>query len=159
MTHVIDVMIEDTRWSDLERLALLAVPAALEGLTGCEVAVLGCDDARIAALNGDFRGKSTPTNVLSWPSEARHPDTAPTDPDLGDIAISYDTCRREAAAQGKTVEAHAIHLLVHSTLHLLGHDHETDPEAERMEAEERRIVTALGFPDPYMDATMECGGG
>ncbi|MEM8849528.1 MAG: rRNA maturation RNase YbeY [Pseudomonadota bacterium] len=158
MSHRVDVVVEDARWSELDRLAGVAVRAALEELEACEVAVLGCDDARIATLNGDFRGKSQPTNVLSWPSERRHPDTPPTDPDLGDIAIAYETCAREAAEQGKSFEAHVTHLLVHASLHLLGHDHVDDAEAERMEATERRIVRSLGFPDPYGDANIPpCG--
>ncbi|MEM7487813.1 MAG: rRNA maturation RNase YbeY [Pseudomonadota bacterium] len=156
--HVVDVVVEDARWSDLERLASIAVPAALGPLEGCEVVILGCDDARIAALNGDFRGKSQPTNVLSWPSKMRDPEMPPGDPELGDIAIAYETCAREAAEQGKAFDAHVVHLLVHAVLHLLGHDHEAEAEAIRMEDTERRIVTALGFPDPYADASMFRGG-
>ena len=152
MTHVVDVILEDDRWTALERLAEIAVPAALAGLEDCEVAVMGCDDARIAELNESFRGKARPTNVLSWPSEDRRPDVAPTDRELGDIAIAFDTCAREAAEQGKPFEAHVVHLLVHATLHLLGHDHEDPAEAERMEAEEVRILGALGYPDPYASA-------
>ncbi|SFI87177.1 rRNA maturation RNase YbeY [Jannaschia pohangensis] len=157
----VDVIVEDARWSDLERLAQVAVPAALvaSGLTGSlEVAVLGCDDARIATLNADFRGKPQPTNVLSWPSEERDPDTPPDDTELGDIAIAFDTCAREAAEQGKPFDAHVIHLLVHATLHLLGHDHIDEEEAMRMEALEVRIVTALGFSDPYLSAMDEGSG-
>ncbi|WP_299653362.1 rRNA maturation RNase YbeY [uncultured Jannaschia sp.] len=150
MSHVVDVILEDDRWREsLERLAGIAVPAALAGLEDCEVAVMGCDDARIAALNESFRGKARPTNVLSWPSAALRPDIAPIEPELGDIAIAFETCAREAAEQGKPFEAHVIHLLVHATLHLLGHDHADAAEAERMEAEEVRILTALGYPDPY----------
>lgn len=151
----IDVILEDDRWVDLERLARIAVPAALAGanLAGAsEVAILGCDDARISVLNAEFRGKPAPTNVLSWPSEERVPGEAPTDPELGDIAIAFDTCAREAAEQGKSFEAHVIHLLVHATLHLLGHDHLEDDEAVRMEALEVQIVEGLGFPDPYNSA-------
>jgi len=148
----IDVITDDPRWSELERLAGIAVPAALSGaglLDGFDVAILGCDDARIATLNADFRGKPLPTNVLSWPSETRNPDIAPRDTELGDIAIAYETCAREAAEQGKTFEGHVVHLLVHATLHLLGHDHLEDAEAARMEALEIRILAGLGFPDPY----------
>lgn len=154
------MILEDDRWSDLDRLAAVAVPAALDGAgvgTGWEVAVMGCDDARIAALNADFRGKARPTNVLSWPSDERGADTPggpplapdPHDPELGDIAIAYDTCAREAAEQNKPFDAHVIHLLVHATLHLLGYDHQTEADAMRMESLEVRIVTALGLPDPY----------
>ena len=137
-----DVIVEDARWTDLERLAQIAIPAALRGagLTGdFEVAVMGCDDTRIAALNAD----------LSWPSGDRRPDKVPTDAELGDIAIAFDTCKQEAAEQDKPFEAHVIHLLIHATLHLLGHDHQTDTEAGRMEALEVKILTGLGFPDPY----------
>jgi probable rRNA maturation factor len=154
-TAEIDVILEDDRWVDLERLARIAVPAALTGagLAGAfEVAILGCDDARISVLNAEFRGKPAPTNVLSWPSEERVPGEAPTDPELGDIAIGFDTCAREAAEQGKSFEAHVIHLLVHATLHLLGHDHLEDDEAVRMETLEVQIVEGLGFPDPYNSA-------
>ncbi len=149
---IVDVLVEDERWSDLERLARIAVPTVLSdaGLDGAfEVAILGCDDARIAALNAEFREKPAPTNVLSWPSEERAPGEVPEEPELGDIAIAFDTCAREAAEQGKPFEAHVVHLLVHATLHLLGHDHEGEAEAEAMEATEVRILGALGFPDPY----------
>lgn len=148
----IDVIVEDDRWHDLERLAALAVPAALRdaGLTGPhEVAVLGCDDARIAALNAGFRGKDRPTNVLSFPSAGRDPDTPPGEVELGDVAIAFDTCAREAMEQGKPFDAHVVHLLVHATLHLLGHDHGDDAAAGRMEALEVAILRRLGFPDPY----------
>ncbi|MEM8822713.1 MAG: rRNA maturation RNase YbeY [Pseudomonadota bacterium] len=152
--HRVEVVVEDARWSDLDRIASVAVPAALDVTCGYEVVVMGCDDARIAGLNGRFRDKPQPTNVLSWPSGPRHPDTPPSDTELGDIAIAYETCVREAAEQGKSFEAHVTHLLVHATLHLLGHDHEAEAEAKRMEATERRIVMALGFPDPYADVNI-----
>lgn len=153
-----DCVIEDDRWgaAGLETLADRAVRAALEwhGIGG-EVAVMGCDDARIAALNAEFRGKPRATNVLSWPSL----DPAPRDPgappnlpevdELGDIAISYDTCLAEAEAQGKTLADHATHLLIHATLHLLGYDHENDADAETMESAERAILATLNIADPY----------
>ncbi|MGB3408645.1 MAG: rRNA maturation RNase YbeY [Jannaschia sp.] len=162
MTATVDVVLEDARWSDLDRLAAAAVPAALAGADvglDWEVVVMGCDDARIALLNADFRGKPSPTNVLSWPSQNRAPTVPgqapgrpdPDTPDLGDIAIAYETCLREAEEQGKTFDAHVTHLLVHATLHLLGYDHETEADAVRMESLEVRIVTALGLPDPYLD--------
>lgn len=153
MTHEIDVIVEDDRWADLDRWAQIAIPAALAGLDGTfEVAVLGCDDARIAGLNTEFRGRPAPTNVLSWPSGHRRPGVPPTEVELGDIAIAYDTCAREAAEQGKAFDAHVIHLLIHGTLHLLGHDHMEEDEAVRMETLEVRILRGLGFPDPYGSA-------
>ncbi|SNR53041.1 rRNA maturation RNase YbeY [Paracoccus sediminis] len=153
-----DCVIEDDRWErlGLEVLADRAVAAVLSwhGIGG-EVCVMGCDDMRIAALNADFRGKPRATNVLSWPSAehvAHEPGARPELPDtdeLGDIAIAYDTCLAEAQAQGKPVADHVAHLLVHATLHLLGYDHQTDADAETMEAAERSILSRLNVPDPY----------
>jgi probable rRNA maturation factor len=161
LAHEIDVVVEDARWSDLERLCAIAIPAALAdaGVGGaCEVVVMGCDDARIAALNGDFRGKAKPTNVLSWPSEERGaatPGGPPIPPgplpELGDIAIAWETCAREAEEQDKPFDAHVTHLLIHATLHLLGYDHETEEDAALMERAETRILAGLGLPDPYAD--------
>lgn len=157
----IDVVIEAGDWNaaGLEALAERACKAALDwlGCAGAEVVVLGCDDARIAALNADFRGKPRATNVLSWPSveyAPRAPGARPVPPrveELGDIAIAFQTCRDEAAAQGKALADHAAHLLVHAVLHLAGYDHETDPDAELMEAAERAILAGLGIPDPYAE--------
>ena len=152
----VEILIEDKRWAQLEALAVPAVGAVLRHLNvEGGVALLGCDDARIAVLNGDFRKKPQPTNVLSWPSEERASDEPggrpkpPADPELGDIAIAYETCAREAAEQGKSFEAHVSHLIVHGTLHLLGYDHETDADAALMEGLEVEILGNLGISDPY----------
>ena len=157
----IDVVIEAEDWdlAGLDALAARACGAALAYLDrpGTEVVVLGCDDTRIAALNADFRGKPRATNVLSWPAHdpaPREPGARPVPPDedeLGDIAIAYETCRDEAAAQGKTLADHTTHLLVHAVLHLAGYDHENDPDAEMMEATERAILATLGISDPYAE--------
>lgn len=162
----VDVVIEDERWqaAGLEALAARAAAATLRhlglppaGEDAPEIVVMGCDDARIAALNADFRGKPQPTNVLSWPAAdpaPRAPGALPAPPDadeLGDIAISYDTCTREAAAQGKPLANHATHLLVHAILHLAGFDHEDDADADTMEDAERAILATLGIPDPYRE--------
>lgn len=164
-----DTLVEDARWdaANLPDLAEVAAHAALAhfGLdpAGFEIAVLGCDDARIATLNADFRGKPQPTNVLSWPSEARAPETDGALPDLpegdaqmpeelGDIAIAFDTCAAEAAAAGKPMDHHVTHLIVHATLHLLGFDHIRDQDATLMEAIETAILGKLGHPDPYSEA-------
>src|SRR5699024_7548629 len=116
-----DVVIEDERWeaAGLDALAARAVGASLEWLerSHAAVVVMGCDDARIAALNADFRGKPRPTNVLSWPSVEHAPRTPgaipmpPETDELGDIAIAYETCAAEAAAQGKPFGDHVTHLL------------------------------------------------
>ncbi|MEO9683239.1 MAG: rRNA maturation RNase YbeY [Tateyamaria sp.] len=164
MPHDIDILIEDDRWQgmDLVTLATTAVAQVLEHakLAQVELSVLACDDARISVLNADFRDKPTPTNVLSWPEEDLNADTdgnaphAPTaDPDgiysLGDIAIAYDTCAREAAAQNKPMDDHVTHLIVHGVLHLLGYDHIRDNDAAVMEALEVKLLGKMGVPDPY----------
>lgn len=158
---MVDLVIEDERWIDagLEGMAERAAVATVRYLRidPVGIVVMGCDDARIASLNNHFRGKAKPTNVLSWPSvdhAPREPGAPPVPPDaaeLGDIAISYDTCAAEAAAQGKPFSDHVTHLIVHAILHLAGYDHEVDADAETMEDAERSILAHLGIPDPYRE--------
>ncbi|WP_299839344.1 rRNA maturation RNase YbeY [uncultured Paracoccus sp.] len=158
-----DVVIEDERWEEagLEPLAERALDALQLwlGASG-EIVVMGCDDARIAALNADFRGKPRATNVLSWPSVEHQPHepgdrpNLPEDEEWGDIAISFDTCAAEALAQGKPFDHHVIHLLIHAGLHLVGYDHENDADAETMEAVERSILFTLGISDPYSESRI-----
>ncbi|WP_323779791.1 rRNA maturation RNase YbeY [Thalassovita sp.] len=169
-----DTILEDDRWQEagLDRLAEAAARATLVHLgldpDRYEVAVLGCNDVRIAELNADFREKSTATNVLSWPSDERGPETdgdTPLLPDngaqgpeeglaeeLGDIAISYETCLREAKEAGKPLDRHITHLIVHAVLHLLGYDHIRDKDATLMEGLEIEILGKMGHPDPYREA-------
>ncbi|MEP4196632.1 MAG: rRNA maturation RNase YbeY [Aliishimia sp.] len=158
---MIELDMDDGRWDGL-RLDILAQTAIAQTLVHLsilhdhvEISVLACDDARIGELNREFRGKATPTNVLSWPAEDVRPPALPTaDPDgslpLGDIAIAYETCEREANAADKPFSAHVTHLIVHGTLHLLGYDHEVEAEAAQMEAIETEILGKLGLPDPYL---------
>ncbi|MFV0245621.1 MAG: rRNA maturation RNase YbeY [Qingshengfaniella sp.] len=164
---LVDTVLEDDRWEalGLEDLAERASVAALNGVglapAGFEIVVMGCDDARIATLNADFRGKPQPTNVLSWPSENRAPDipgAIPALPDpgpaddpepLGDIAIALETCQREAAEAGKPVADHVTHLVIHGVLHLLGYDHVNDADATVMEGLETGILAKLGIASPY----------
>lgn len=166
-TALVDVVIEDARWNEshLSELAERAARASLGYLglpsNGFEIALLACDDARIAALNTEFRGKPQPTNVLSWPTwdlSAEHEGGVPELPEhgdaddpeaLGNIALSYDTCAVEAAGQSKQFDAHLTHLIVHSVLHLLGYDHIRDKDAALMEETEVRILAQLGVADPY----------
>jgi probable rRNA maturation factor len=107
------------------------------------IVVLLTSDEEVATLNHDFRAKPGPTNVLSFP--------APPNPEdhLGDIALAYGVCAREAGEQGKTLAAHLQHLVAHGVLHLLGYDHQTEAEAEAMEALERAILQGIGVADPY----------
>lgn len=111
-----------------------------------ELTVRIVDEAEITDLNRRYRHKDRPTNVLAFPFEA--PPGVETEL-LGDLVIAAPVVRREAAEQGKAETAHWAHLVVHGTLHLLGHDHLTEAEAERMEGREVAILDALGFPNPY----------
>ena len=118
-----------------------------------ELAVMLTDDDGIRTLNQNWRGIDKATNVLSFP--ALQP-TGPVGPDdaprmLGDIAIAYQTTRREADEEQKPFDHHLSHLAVHGFLHLIGYDHESDGEAEAMESLEREILAQLGIPDPYAD--------
>jgi len=100
-------------------------------------------------LNQQFRGRDYATNVLSFPADVAGLKGAPLI--LGDIAICAPVVLREAVEQGKPARAHFAHMSLHGVLHLLGHDHQQEAEAERMEAIERRLMRELGFADPYLD--------
>ena len=166
--QTLDIVLEDPRWqtADLPHLAETATRATLEHLCLapdlCELTLLACDDARITTLNADFRDKPQPTNVLSWPSEERsamRDGAQPTPPEqgpdgmieLGDIAISYDTCASEAAVADKPISAHVTHLIVHGVLHLLGYDHMTEADGDLMERIEVEILGKLGHDNPYLE--------
>lgn len=125
----------------LRRAVRAALKAELPAQAETGLSILLTDDAEMRKLNAGWRAKDKPTNVLSFPDET--PGT------LGDVALAYETCAAEARAQGKTLGAHLAHLVVHGTLHLLGWDHETVPEALAMEARERRVLRRLRIADPY----------
>ena len=134
--------------------AIEAAAAMVEADTGdAELAVMLTDDSGIRTLNKNWRGQDKPTNVLSFP--ALQPTGKPSLGDaprmLGDIAIAYQTTRSEADDEQKPFDHHLSHLAVNGFLHLIGHDHEKDDEAEAMEALEREILAQLGIPDPYAD--------
>lgn len=147
---MIDIVIEEKGWRTAEpRARALAKAAAVATLkaerrAGANVAILLAADARLRALNAAFRGKDAATNVLSFPRS----DSGAGD-HLGDIALALGVCAREAAEQGKSLAAHLQHLTAHGVLHLLGYDHESDAEAEAMEAKERQVLAGLGVADPY----------
>jgi len=150
----VDVLTESPQWdaqpgAEATVRRAIAQAAAIEGTAdpAAEVSVLLCDDAVIAALNARWRGRDEPTNVLSFPAPPAGDPAAPAH--LGDIAIACETVIREAQEQGQPVSRHLAHLAVHGFLHLLGYDHGTDDEAERMEQLERDILASLGIPDPY----------
>ena len=146
---MIDIEIEDEAWvaaaPQAQALVQAAAAAALRQaeFDGDAVTILLTDDDSVRDLNARFRGKDYATNVLSFP--------APQNPEghLGDIALAFGVCAREAAEQGKPIAHHLQHLVAHGVLHLLGYDHETDAEAEHMEGLERVILAGLGVPDPY----------
>ncbi|MDX1975525.1 MAG: rRNA maturation RNase YbeY [Rickettsiales bacterium] len=105
------------------------------------LSIILTDDKSMAELNHSYRGKNRPTNVLSFPGDGEH---------LGDIFLAYETIGAEAKAQKKLVADHTTHLLVHGILHLLGFDHERDDEADKMEAEEIKILKKLCINNPYL---------
>jgi probable rRNA maturation factor len=151
MSVTIDVALESEDWSRIlgaEMIAHRAAAAAFEeaGISEGEVSVMLSSDARVRELNKRFREKDQATNVLSFPANTLDRDGARF---FGDIALAYETLVREAAAEGKTAEAHLTHLTVHGVLHLLGFDHESEQGAEKMESLETKILARLGFPDPY----------
>ena len=146
---MIDIEIEDEAWvASAPQAQHLVEAAAAAALRHAEfdvdaVTILLTDDESVRDLNDRFRGKDYATNVLSFP--------APENPEghLGDIALAFGVCAREATEQGKPLGHHLQHLVAHGVLHLLGYDHETDAEAEHMEGLERVILAGLGVPDPY----------
>jgi len=117
-----------------------------DGGGAAEMVIRLVDEAEGAELNEQYRHQRGPTNVLSFPFEAPPGvDTAI----LGDLVICAGVVEREAEEQGKSLESHWAHMVVHGTLHLQGYDHLDDSDAQRMEAREVAILDALGFPDPY----------
>ena len=149
---------------DWDDIALRAVTSALQSSAYgwiierrflAEISVRLTDDEEVRILNRDYRHKDKPTNVLSFPMVQRDLLDGLANSDdgevlLGDIVLALGVCTREAAEKGVATETHAIHLIVHGLLHLLGYDHEGEAEAEAMEAIERTALAALGLDDPYV---------
>ncbi len=155
---VTDVLVTAACWRaefDAEGVIQRAIAAAAETVEAdvgdAELAVMLTDDEGVRTLNANWRGIDKPTNVLSFPalqpSGASGADDAPRL--LGDIAIAYETTRKEADDEQKPFEHHLSHLAIHGFLHLIGYDHEKDDDAEAMEALETEILAQLGIPDPY----------
>jgi len=159
----IGIEVETPEWSralaGCEAICRNAAIAALEQAGGfrdydgpIEVGLLLADDETVRELNRTWRGQDKPTNVLSFPDGSDVPSGAPRM--LGDIVLAYGTVAAEAEAQGKTLEHHLVHLVVHGMLHLLGYDHENDREAEEMEGLETEILAGFGIADPYEEAAV-----
>jgi len=157
---ITEVLVTAECWQsepDAETVILRAIAAAAElseaDVGNAELAVMLTDDSGIRTLNHNWRGIDKATNVLSFPAlqptGPREEDGAPRM--LGDIAIAYDTLRREADDERKPFADHLSHLAVHGFLHLIGYDHETDEDADEMESLEQEILAQLGIPDPYAD--------
>jgi probable rRNA maturation factor len=149
----VDVVTESALWAacpDADATVRRAVDAAarMAGKFGT-VAIMLTDNASIRGMNAQWRGIDKPTNVLSFP--AGDASAIPGEVHLGDIAIAYETVAAESAAENKAFADHLAHLAIHGYLHLVGFDHETDAEADRMEHLETRILSSLGIADPYAD--------
>lgn len=149
----IDVVIADARWKRIGTLTANITNAHAFTLTKRDAtkttSLRLANDREIKALNRAWRGKNKATNVLSFPAapqKAAHGEVKI----LGDIILSYDTCIKESKSSGITLHDHAVHLVVHGLLHLVGHDHLNDAEAEKMEAKEIRILAKLGITNPYV---------
>jgi len=151
--------IEDPRWTqalpNAAELLEKAIGLALADVGGnsrtIEVGVRLVDDGTIQGLNRDWRGRDKPTNVLSFPLGDPGPVDDPDFPWLiGDIVMSFDTVTAESIRDGKSLEHHVAHLAIHAALHLIGHDHEDEAEADAMEAVEVKLLAGLGIADPYL---------
>ena len=156
MTEIsIDVGQESELWGDLavfdalaqKAIGMAARMAGVALMDGAELSVMLSDDARVREVNRAWRKMDKPTNVLSFP--AAEADKISSSPFLGDVILAFETVEREAADEDKPFADHVAHLMVHGFLHLIGYDHETDQEAERMEALETRALAELGIADPY----------
>jgi len=157
---ITEVLVVAECWHDApeaEAIIQRAIAAAADSVDDdvgeAELAVMLTDDTGIQTLNSNWRGIDKPTNVLSFP--ALQPTGSGTSDDaprmLGDIAIAYQTTRKEADDEQKPFDDHLSHLAVHGFLHLIGYDHEKDDDAEAMESLEAEILAQLGIPDPYAD--------
>ena len=151
---------DSSNWTEVARkattsaIAESAFPKLGLGARSVELGVRLTNDAEVRALNAEWRGKDKATNVLSFPmaEPAEFADASPDGPELmlGDIVLARGVCVAEAADKAISIEAHASHLLVHGTLHLLGYDHHDDEAASDMEAREVRALARLGIADPYL---------
>jgi probable rRNA maturation factor len=154
----------ETAVADVEQLVETAARAAFEAAerpeildnAPAEMSLVLADDALVQTLNRDYRDKDKPTNVLSFAllDGSDDSDDALAREEgmpilIGDVILAFETVRREAREQGKSIENHLTHLVIHGVLHLLGYDHQSDPDADRMERLETSILARMGIADPY----------
>ena len=159
----VDLIMEDARWKTLNLLQI-AEAAFKETLSQLNLrsenficCILACSSKKIKGLNAQFRGKNNSTNVLSFPSTPEIHEVriiskfeSNIDPfELGDIAIAYEVCKKEADIAKIDFEDHVYHLIIHSVLHLLGYDHEEEKNATEMEKIEVQVLANLGINNPY----------
>ena len=146
---MIEVEIDDRAWTkavpNAAGLAREAAGAAAALGGEGSIAILFTNDATVRRLNARFRDRDAATNVLAFPASAN------VEGHLGDIALAFGVCAREAAEQDKVLVDHLRHLVIHGVLHLLGYDHQAEDQARRMEAVERDLLAALGVADPYAE--------
>jgi probable rRNA maturation factor len=146
------IKVSDEALSRAARASFLAVPATRDPPR--EVTLVLSDDEEMLQLNRAWRGKDAPTNVLAFPAGEPFGETHGEAAPLGDVVLAAETVIEEAKLKGIPAVDHATHLVVHGMLHLLGHDHERDANAERMEALETKILARLGIADPYAEDTQ-----
>ena len=156
-----DIIIEDARWHEAQlntwtqSIVVHLTKTIPFDIQHCEAALLCCDTARMKALNAQHRGKNMSTNVLSWPAfeypsrAAGIMPPAPLGHEIGDIALCYDKCMQEAQQRPYTFADHALHLILHGTLHLLGFEHENAKDAKLMEKIEIAVLAEIGISDPF----------
>lgn len=127
------------------------VGSALNGDVRGELTLRIVSEAESAELNSRYRGAKGPTNVLAFPAQPDLPSEADELPPLGDLVVCAPVVAREAVSQGKPSEAHWAHIVIHGVLHLVGYDHDSEPQAERMEDRERALLEGFGVSDPYRE--------
>jgi probable rRNA maturation factor len=173
----ISISLEAGDWeaavADVEQRVEAAARAAFDaadrpdilGVAPAEMSLVLADDALVRTLNRDYRDKDKPTNVLSFALLDGSDDTDDVlarDEGMpiliGDVILAFETVQREAREQGKSVEDHLTHLVIHGVLHLLGYDHQSDPDADRMERLETSILARMGIADPYSANPAQADG-
>jgi probable rRNA maturation factor len=173
----ISISLEAGDWeaavADVEQRIEAAARAAFDaadrpdilGVAPAEMSLVLADDALVQTLNRDYRDKDKPTNVLSFALLDGSDDTDDVlarDEGMpiliGDVILAFETVQREAREQGKSVEDHLTHLVIHGVLHLLGYDHQSDPDADRMERLETSILARMGIADPYSANPAQADG-